>query len=132
MKKSFTMIELMLVVIIIGLLASAVLPRLAGRAERARRIAAKADVSANIASALDLYEMDVGDYPKSLQDLLERPSGADNWSGPYLKREPKDPWGRPYYYKAPGDHNVYGYDLHSIGPDGQDGTDDDIDNWSEQ
>jgi general secretion pathway protein G len=128
MKKAFTLIELMLVVIIIGLLASAVVPRLAGRAERARRITAKADVEANISSALDLYEIDVGEYPKSLQDLLTNSSGVSNWNGPYLKKMPKDPWGRDYHYKYPGEHNT-DYDLASAGKDGILGSEDDITNW---
>lgn len=130
MKKSFTLIEIMLVLIIIGLLASAVVPRLAGRAEQARKIAAKADIDSNIASALDLYEIDMGEYPKSLDDLLQNPSSGNNWKGPYLKKKPKDPWGKPYYYKAPGDHSP-DYDLASCGKDGIMASEDDVTNWEE-
>ncbi len=129
-KKSFTLIELMLVVIIIGILASLVIPRLAGRAERARRIAAKADVQANIPSALDLYEMDVGEYPQRLEDLITPPAGVENWNGPYLRKLPKDPWGRNYYYKYPGEHNT-DYDLASLGKDGVLDTEDDVTNWED-
>lgn len=129
MKKSFTLIEIMLVLIIIGILASVVVPRLAGRAERARKIAAKADIEANIASALDLYEMDVGKYPESLTGLLENDSGGDNWKGPYIKKMPKDPWNNAYYYKSPGEHNA-DYDLASPGKNGIMGNDeDDVTNW---
>lgn len=128
MKKSFTLIELMLVVIIIGVLATVVVPRLAGKAERARETTAKAAVEANIPSVLDLYEMEVGEYPREIGDLMAQPSGAENWHGPYLKKMPVDPWGKEYYYKSPGEHNA-DYDLASTGRDGVLGTEDDIVNW---
>lgn len=128
MKKAFTLIELMLVVVIIGVLASLVVPRLAGRAERAREGAAKADIEAGIASAIDTFEMDAGRYPANLDELLRQPSGLAGWHGPYLKKSPLDPWGRPYQYKSPGDHNT-DYDLWSQGKDGASGNDDDIKNW---
>lgn len=130
-KKGFTLIELMLVVIIIGVLVSMVVPRLAGRSEEARVAAVKADINANISVALDLYELDNGKYPdteEGLAALLAKPASAAKWKGPYLKKEPLDPWGRKYLYKSPGDH--YGdYDLYSCGPDGIEGGEDDIVNW---
>lgn len=118
----------MLVVVIIGVLAALVVPRLAGRADQAREGAAKADVEANLPSAIDMFEMDTGGYPTNLNDLLQQPSGITNWRGPYLKKPPLDPWGRPYQYKAPGDHNK-DYDLWSMGKDGTSGNDDDVKNW---
>ena len=76
--------------------------------------------------------MDNGFYPRSLQDLIQQPSNARNWHGPYLDPPvlPVDPWGNPYIYYYPGKHNPSGYDLLSIGPDGKEGTDDDIVSWA--
>lgn len=133
MRRAFTLIELMLVVIIIGILSAMVVPRLAGRSEQARIQAAKADINSSLPLALDLYEMDIGKYPESLDYLRVRPSGSDaqNWRGPYLKKKPLDPWGRPYMYKSPGEHNTESYDLYSTGSDGQANTADDVVNWGE-
>ena len=131
-KKGFTLIELMLVVIIIGALVAMVMPRLAGRSEQAKVGAAKADISANIATALKLYELDNGRYPSSsdggLNALVAKPAGASNWNGPYLEKKPIDPWGREYKYVSPGTHRTYDYDLYSVGPDGVEGQDDVV-NW---
>lgn len=112
-KNAFTLIELMLVVIIIGVLAAMVMPRLVGRSEQARIAAAKADINANIALALDLYEMDNGFYPASLDELLQK---GQNGKGPYLKRAPKDPWGNSYVYAKVDSGN---YTLCSNGPAGE-------------
>lgn len=130
--RGFTLIELMLVVIIIGALVAMVMPRLAGRSEQAKVAAAQADIGANIATALKLYELDNGHYPGSeeggLSALLTKPGSASNWHGPYLEKKPIDPWGREYLYKSPGTHRTYDYDLYSLGPDGQESTDD-VKNW---
>jgi general secretion pathway protein G len=130
-KKAFTLIELMLVVIIIGVLAAMVMPRLVGRSEQARVVAAKADIEANISLALDMFEMDNGRFPNTGEGLVAlrtNPSSLPKWKGPYLKKEPKDPWGKPYIYKSPGTHNS-DYDLYSAGPNGVEGDSDDIGNW---
>jgi len=138
MKKQygFTLIEIMLVVIILGILIAMVAPNLAGRGQQAREAAARADIEANLATALDLYELDNGRYPSTeqgMQALLTEPSSSPippNWSGPYLKKKriPLDPWGAEYVYVSPGVHNVKEYDLSSLGPDGIE-SEDDITNW---
>ena len=130
-KNGFTLIELMLVVIIISALAAMVLPRLTGRSEQARVAAAEADVRSNIATALKLYELDNGRFPttaEGLNALLQKPASAHNWNGPYLEREPIDPWGRPYQYRSPGRIRAQDYDLFSWGGDGTE-SDDDVTNW---
>ena len=125
----FTLIEIMLVVIILGVLAAMVVPRLTGRSDDARRSVAKTDIESNLALALDLYETDTGSYPQKLDDLLKAPSDVQDWKGPYLKKQPLDPWGHLYAYKYPGEHNTDSYDLSSMGKDGTEGTPDDIANW---
>ncbi len=131
-RRAFTLVELMLVVTIIGILAALVIPRIAGKGEEARIKAAYADIHGGIKSALDSYEVDNGFYPKSLQDLIQKPNNARNWRGPYLDPPtlPIDPWSNPYIYYYPGKHNSSGYDLVSVGPDGKEGTDDDIVSWT--
>ena len=130
-RMGFTLIELMLVVIIIGALVAMVMPRLTGRGEQARVAAAKADIQANIATALKLYELDNGNYPatnEGLNALLNNPGSGTNWSGPYLEKRPIDPWGREYKYKCPGEHRSADYDLYSLGKDGVESADD-VKNW---
>ena len=128
-RRAFTLVEMLLVITIIGILAALVVPKMVGRSEQARQAAAHADIS-SIKTALDAFEVDNGYYPSSLQDLLQQPSNAKNWHGPYLDNVPQDPWGNPYIYTFPGRHNANSYDLMSVGPDGKAGTDDDIGNWS--
>ena len=134
-RRGFTLIEIMLVVIIIGVLAAMVVPRFAGRTEQAKIARASSDIAA-IGLGLDMYELDMGQYPASLNDLVAKdaPAGLgqeerQRWNGPYLKKGlPKDPWGRDYQYHRESQHNQ-DYDLFSVGPDGQPGNDD-IANWS--
>jgi general secretion pathway protein G len=125
----FTLTELMLVVVIIGILGALVIPKIAGSSERARLTAAAADINGGIKSALGQFEVDNGYYPKNLNDLLVAPGNAKGWHGPYLEKLPMDPWGNAYIYYFPGKHMTSGYDLLSTGGDGKEGTDDDIGNW---
>jgi len=126
-KEGFTLVEIMLVVIIIGVLVAMVMPKLAGRGQQAREAAAKADIEANIGAAIDLYDVDNNKYPDSLDELIVNKASVPRWRGPYLKKKAVDPWGKEYVYVVPGAHGEY--DLSSYGKDGQEGGGDDITNW---
>lgn len=123
----FTLIEVMLVVIIIAVMAALVMPRLGGRSEQAKRSRAAADI-AGISVALGLYELDMGIYPSNLEAMVASSGAGEGWNGPYLDAAPMDPWGKPYQYKAPGQHNPAKFDLSSTGRDGIE-SDDDVTNW---
>ena len=129
----FTLIELMIVLFILGLLAALVAPRLMGRVGKAKQKTTQAQIQL-LATAMDLFHMDVGRYPtedEGLKVLYQKPESLTAWAGPYLdKLPPKDPWGRDYSYKCPGEHGPY--DLWSLGADGQpggEGESSDITNW---
>lgn len=134
--KGFTLIEIMVVIVILGVLAALVVPNILGRPDEARVTAATADIQA-ISNALDLYRLDNYNYPSTdqgLQALVSKPGGspdAKNWNPDgYLKKAPKDGWGNEYQYLSPGAHGKF--DLYSFGADGREGGEDldqDIVSW---
>ena len=118
----FTLLELLVVVVIIGLLAGFVAPRYFGQVGKSEIATARAQIDA-LEKALDQYRLDVGRYPSTelgLKALLEKPASEPKWNGPYLRKEvPLDPWSKPYVYKIPGEKHEF--DLISYGKDGQPG-----------
>ncbi len=137
-NAGFTLVEIMVVVIVLGLLAGLVGPRIIGRVSEAKGTTARTQIEM-MSTALDSYRLDNGRYPTTQQGLralrvepAEEPLPV-NWRGPYLRREvPLDPWGRPYEYRSPGEANPQSFDLFTLGLDGTpggDGEDADITSW---
>ena len=127
----FTLIEVLLVLIILVIIGSLAANVFTGTQDKASMNAAKSNVSL-VRGAIDRYRLDFNKYPAKLADLWERPSdstAAEKWSGPYMEPLKADPWGAEYQYAAQGKKNSDKYDFWSNGPDGQNGTDDDIGNW---
>ncbi len=129
----FTLLELLVVLVIIGLLVGYVAPRYFAQVGKSEVKVARAQIK-SLEDALDQYRLDVGHYPstqQSLSALNEQPSGESRWQGPYLRKAlPNDPWGHPYQFRSPGEHGEY--DLWSFGRDGQaggTGEDADIVSW---
>ena len=132
-QGGFTLLELLVVMVIIGLLAGYVGPRFFAQIGKSEVKTAKAQISA-FEKALDQYRLDVGHYPSTeqgLQALDAAPGGETRWDGPYLKKKvPIDPWGKPYQYRYPGEHGEL--DIYSYGADGQpggEGDNADVVNW---
>jgi len=132
-QRGFTLIEIMVVVVILGILASVVVPRIMDNPDKARVAKAKQDIRA-IESALDIYKLDNFTYPgteQGLEALVQKPSDAANWkTGGYVKKLNKDPWGRDYQYLSPGQHGEI--DIYSLGADGApggEGVNADIASW---
>ncbi len=133
LANGFTLLELLVVMVIIGLLAGYVGPRYFSQIGKSEVKAARAQIDA-LGKALDQFRLDTGHYPtmeEGLQVLVARPANEPKWDGPYLtKGVPADPWGNPYVFKIPGDHSEY--DLMSYGKDGQPGGEGeaaDVTNW---
>lgn len=134
-SNGFTLVELLIVMVIIGLLAALVGPKMFGKVGASKQKAAKAQITL-FETALDTYRLDVGKYPTTqmgLAALRTKPDGIQKWEGPYLPKEiPLDPWGHPYEYRSPGQHGDY--DITSLGADGSpggQGEDADIVNWKD-
>ena len=132
-QRGFTLLELLVVMVIIGLLAGYVGPKYFAQIGKSEVKAARAQIDA-LEKALDQYRLDVGRYPTSengLAALMKRPASENRWQGPYLRKEvPADPWGQPYQYVQPGEHGEF--DLFSLGKDGKPGGEGeaaDIGNW---
>lgn len=126
-RAAFTLLELLVVLLVLGLLAGLVAPQILGRVGEAKTTTAKTQL-ALLATALDSYRLDNGDYPTTAQGLAalrEKPTAAPvpaQWRGPYMRREiPMDPWGRPYTYRYPRERNRTTFDLFSLGRDGTEG-----------
>lgn len=132
-RKGFTLVELMLVVVIIGLLAGLAVPNIMKQLGKAQIGKAQGDIT-TLDNALSMYAMQVGDYPTTEQGLKALMTNLDNnpdWNGPYLRKGiPNDPWKEPYVYRRESTHENVDFDLYSKGPDKQENTDDDIGNWS--
>lgn len=136
-RRAFTLLEVLLVLVIIGLLAGIVAPQFFGIQKQQEINTAKAQIEL-LEDALNYYRLNAGTYPtteQGLQALLTPPTTEPvpkNWAGPYLETNKAlvDPWGTPYFYQYPGQHNTDKPDIWSAGPDRQPGTEDDITNWS--
>jgi general secretion pathway protein G len=128
-RSGFTLLELVVVIIVLGLLAGLVAPQIIGRLSDAKSTTARTQIEL-LSVALDGYRLDNGGYPTTdqglaaLRDKPTRPPLPSNWRGPYLRKAvPLDPWGRAYLYKAPGEKNAGAFDLESLGRDGKVGGD---------
>lgn len=128
-SRAFTLIELLLVLVILGVLAGIVVPKFVGRGEQSKKTAAETQIK-GIEEGIEQFQLDNDRYPtqEGIRALVDSPAGCPKWHQFYNKM-PMDPWGHEYIYRIPGQHNPKGFDVYSMGPDQQDGTADDIGNW---
>lgn len=135
-QQGFTLLEIMVVIVILGMLAAMVVPNIMGNKEKADQQKAVSDI-VSLENMLDMYKLDNSKYPtteQGLESLVTKPSASPeprNYrDGGYIKRLPQDPWGNDYLMMSPGEHGKV--DVFTAGPDGQAGTEDDIGNWNLQ
>lgn len=134
-RDGFTLMEVLLVLVILVVLASMAVSILGGTQEQAMKDAAKGQVGI-FKSAINLYKFHTKEYPETLEGLFLKPDDeklAERWSGPYIDatKVPLDPWDNEYKFVEPGEHNTDTFDVWSVGPDGQEGNEDDIGNWDD-
>lgn len=131
-RRAFTLLEVLMVIVILGVLAAVLITAFGGTQDKAFKDLTVATIK-GLGSTMERYKMHCMTYPSSLRDLVEKPDDealAEKWAGPYVKELPKDAWGRELHYRFPGTVNGEGsYDLFSAGKDGIAGNDDDLGNW---
>ena len=134
LRSAFTLLEVLMVIVILGVLAALIVPQFSGTRKKAMIDSTRIQIQ-GLDNDLERFKMDCGRYPttdEGLDALVHKPDDeeiADKWAGPYLKKLPKDAWGEDLIYTQPGQYNEDSYDLSSKGPDRQEGTEDDITNW---
>ncbi len=132
-RKGFTLLEIVIAIALLAIIIGAVVTNVEGIFSSGQTSVAKMFVEETVKTPLMMYRINMGGYPtteEGLTALVSAPDqGRERWKGPYVDKMPEDPWGNPYKYRYPGVKNPAGYDVWSMGPDKQDGTDDDIGNW---
>ena len=133
-RRAFTLLEVLMVIVILGVLAALIVPQFGGTQDRAKKDSAALQIK-NVEQQLEVFKTHCGRYPtgeEGLAVLLTKPDSeefADKWAGPYLKAAAIDPWNNPLQYRSPGQYNTESFDLWSNGKDGAEGSDDDVVNW---
>lgn len=130
-EKGFSLIELIVVLVILGLLAAVVTPNIYKKLSKGKDQIAKIQIT-ELEGALNMFSLDMGRFPETsegLEALVRNTGNVDAWKGPYVAKElPKDPWGKSYAYRSPGMHGSE-FEIFSFGPDGAEGNEDDVCSW---